>query len=151
MELKDAMADLGTGQKPIVMSHYPHMLSEDIEVWSKFLAKMSKVITRVWYDLHVGKPARLPAGSSDVLKKVAAGVTRKRIDAVCLVGREYWVIEVKPFANMTALGQAFSYSRLFALEYENYKPVKAVVVCDSVDADMVGPYGELGVMVFVNE
>jgi len=145
------MAVLPIGQKPMVMTRYPHMLSEDVEVWSKFLTKMSKVITRVWYDLHVGQPARMPVDASEILKKVAAGVTRKRIDAVCLVGREYWVIEVKPLGNMTALGQAFSYSRLFADEYENYKPVRAAVVCDSLDRDVSSQFQELGVLVFVNE
>lgn len=145
------MADLGIGQKPMVMSHYPHMLHEDIAVWTKFLEKMQHVIQAVWYDVHVGEPVALAPEASTVQQKVAAGVTRKRIDAICSIGSEFWVIEVKPFANMTALGQAFSYARLFAMEYETYRPVKAVVVCDKFDRDMTVPFAELGVMVMVNE
>ncbi len=145
------MTLLGVGQKPMVMSHYPHMLKEDVAVWTKFLEKMAVAIQAVWYDVHVGEPVRLAPEESTVQQKVAAGVTRKRIDAVCSIKQEFWVIEIKPFANMTALGQAFSYTRLFAMEYDTYRPARAVVVCDSFDKDMAVPFAELGVMVFVNE
>jgi len=145
------MTLLPMGQKPMVMTHYPHMLAEDVSVWSKFLTKMQTVIKAVWYDVHVGKPVQVPADATIIQKKVAAGVTRKRIDAVCSINSEFWVIEVKPHANMTALGQAFSYARLFSMEYDSNWPVKAVVVCDSFDEDMAVPFEELGVMVFVNE
>lgn len=142
---------LPMGQKPMVMTHYPHMLHEDVAVWSKFLTKMQTAIKAVWYDVHVGEPVPVPPGASEIQKKVAAGVTRKRIDVVCSINSEFWVIEVKPHANMTALGQAFSYTRLFTMEYDTYRPVRGVVVCDSFDADMAVPFEELGVMVFVNE
>ena len=145
------MALLEIGQKPMVMSHYPHMLHEDIAVWSKFLTKMAEVITRVWYDVHVGQAVSPVDPSSTVQQKVAAGVTRKRIDVVARVGPEFWVIEVKPVAGMGALGQVYSYNRLFALEYETFSPTKPVVVCDVLDDDVIASYGELGVMVFVNE
>lgn len=145
------MTLLGIGQKPMVMSHYPHMLAEDVSVWTKFLTKMQPVIKALWYDVHVGEPVKVAPEASVIQKKVAAGVSRKRIDVVCSIKSEFWVIEVKPHANMTALGQAFSYTRLFSMEYDTYRSVKAVVVCDSFDADMAVPFEELGVMVFVNE
>lgn len=145
------MALLGIGQKPMVMQQYPHMLAEDTAVWTKFLGKMEQVISRVWYDVHVGEPVPLAAEASTIEKKVAAGVSRKRIDVVCEVGTEFWVVEVKPLANMTALGQAFSYNRLFAMEYDTYRPTKAVVVCDTFDNDMTVPFEEIGVLVFVND
>lgn len=144
------MAYLGTGQKAIVMPHYPHMLAEDVVVWTKFLEKMGKVIKAVWYDVHVGQPVEVPATATEVERKVAAGVTRKRIDAVCHVGSEFWVVEVKPFANMLALGQAYTYARLFLMEYEVPGRTKPVVVCDELDRDMGAQFSELGVMVFVN-
>lgn len=145
------MTYLPMGQKPMVMTHYPHMLHEDVAVWTKFLQKMQTAIQAVWYDVHVGKPVQVGPEASTIQKKVAAGVTRKRIDVVCSIQHEFWVIEVKPHANMTALGQAFSYTRLFIMEYNTYKPVRGVVVCDSFDEDMAVAFEELGVLVFVNE
>lgn len=145
------MALLGIGQKPMVMSHYPHMLHEDIGVWSKFLDKMAHVISRVWYDVHVGKAVSPADPNSTVQQKVAAGVSRKRIDVIASIANEFWVIEVKPVGSMAALGQAFSYTRLFQQEYDVFRTVRGVVVCDSIDEDLAAPFEELGVMVFVNE
>lgn len=145
------MALLGIGQKPMVMSHYPHMLHEDIAVWTRFLEKMAHVISRVWYDVHVGKAVSPADPDSTIQQKVAAGVSRKRIDVVASIANEFWVIEVKPVAGMAALGQIFSYTRLFQLEFDVFVPVRGVVVCDEFDEDVGVSFAELGVMVFVNE
>lgn len=145
------MALLGFGQKPMIMSHYPHMLHEDVAVWTRFLEKMARVINRLWYDVHVGQPVIPDDRESTIQEKVAAGVTRKRIDVVASIGGEFWVIEVKPVAGMAALGQVYAYNRLFTIEYDTFRPTKPVVVCDVLDADVGISFEELGVMVFVNE
>jgi len=145
------LVDLGPGRKPIIMPHYPHFLTEDTDVWTKFLQTDSHRIKEVWYDLRVGMPAFLPAEASDVEKRIAAGVTRKRIDVVCSVGGGFWVVEVKPYANMVALGQALTYSRLFAMEYVVTGEVIPVIICDSYDEDMVDEFDEMGVLVLRNE
>lgn len=145
------MALLGVGQKPIVMSHYPHMLSEDVTVWSKFLGDINIPIKAVWYDVHVGKGVTLPDGADEMVQRIARGVTRKRIDAVCHVGGGYWVVEVKPIANMYALGQALSYARLFAKEYVVDGEIWPIVVCSQIDDDLVDEFDELGVGVFVTD
>jgi len=80
------MADLGPGQRPVVMPHYPHLLTDDTEVWTKYLESPITEMKRVWYDLHVGSPVKLGPGADETDKKIAAGVTKKRIDVVASVG-----------------------------------------------------------------
>ena len=46
------MAELGPSMKPMVMPHYPHMMAEDTEVWSKYLASPLVPIKEVWYDVQ---------------------------------------------------------------------------------------------------
>lgn len=145
------MVELGPGQKPMVMPHYPHMLAEDIEVWTKFLHSAECRVERVWYDVHVGGGVLLPAGATDLERRVALGVTRKRIDVVCRVKGGYWVVEVKPYANMTALGQAISYTRLFKQEYKAIGKIQPTVVCDNVDEDLIDDFRTMGVQVICNE
>lgn len=145
------MTELGPGQKPIVMPHYPHMLAEDTSVWTKFLEQNPNLLLRVWYDLRVGMPTFVPVGASDMEKRIAAGLTRKRIDAVCSVAGGLWVVEVKPYANMYALGQILTYSRLFKQEYVTPDVVVSVIVCDDYDMDMVDEFDELGVLVVKND
>lgn len=142
---------LGEGREPLLRPHYPHMLAEDNEVWSKFLEQNFERLTEVWYDVRVGQPVKLADDATDMEKRIAAGLTRKRIDVVAISGGNYWVIEVKPYASMLALGQVMSYARLFALQYEVTGRVIPVIVCDSIDADLLEEFEELGIMVLVND
>lgn len=145
------MSDLGYGQKPYIQPHYPHFLAEDTAVWTRFLQTDAHRIARCWYDVKVGRPMDLPASASDVEIKVAAGVSRKRIDVVCLVDSSYWIIEIKPFGNMVALGQVLTYSRLFPLEYDVTGEIVPVIVCAGVDEDLIDEFEELGILVLVTE
>lgn len=139
------MARLPVGQKPIVMPTYPHMLAEDTDVWTDYLKAPIAPIKEVWYDLHVGGPMEVTKDATEVEKSVAAGISRKRIDAVCRVGGGYWVIEVKPFASMLAVGQVLSYARLFAQEYEPDGEVWPVIVCRNADPDLLAEYEVYGI------
>lgn len=141
------MLALGLGQKPIVMPSYPHMMAEDTEVWSRYLKDPIAPIKEVWYDVHCGK-AVTPVEEADLLSaRIAAGISRKRIDVVAAVGGGYWVIEVKPFGSMLALGQVLAYSRLFTAEYAPPGEVWPVVVCYSVDPDLIDEFEAAGVAV----
>ena len=135
----------------MIRPHYPHMLTEDNIVWTKFLQTDAERIKQVWYDVRVGAPVFLGPEATAMERKIAAGLTRKRIDAVCLVKGDYWVVEVKPYASMLAVGQVISYSRLFALEYLLEGRVIPVIVCDAADEDLLAEFDELGILVLQNE
>lgn len=139
---------LGHSQKPIVMPHYPHMLPKDRRIWTAFLEAGVVDITEVWYDVHVGQGVLLPVGTSDLLQRIRDGITRKRIDVVCHVGNRYWVVEVKPRADMYALGQVMTYVRLFMGEFAMVEEVVAVIICSEVDEDLMYLFEEFSVMVY---
>jgi len=145
------LADLGEGYKPLIRPHYPHMLTEDNAVWTKFLTTDADRIKELWYDVRVGQPVQLGLGATDVDKRIAAGLTRKRVDVVCSVGGGYWVVEIKPYASMLAIGQVISYARLFELEYAPEGQIIPVIVCDAFDEDLVDEFDELGVLVLIND
>jgi len=137
--------------KAIVRPHYPHMMVEDTTVWTKFLKSGFVEIKEVWYDVRVGQAVLLAVGASDSEQRIAAGLTRKRIDAVCSVGGGIWVVEVKPYANMYAVGQIIAYVRLFANEYYTPGQIIPVIVCDNYDEDLLDEFDELGVLVLKND
>ena len=144
------MLTLGKSQKPVIMPHYPHFLSADTGVWTRYLANPVAPLKEVWYDVHVGAGMSLAPDASEMDRRIAWGVARKRIDVVAKVGQGYWVIEVKPFASMVALGQIIAYTRLFALEYDVPGEIWPVIVADDVDNDLAGGFDALGVVVIVN-
>ncbi len=141
------MSALGVGQKPIVMPSYPHMMAMDVDVWSRYLADPVAPIKEVWYDVHVGGAVEVPGGPESLEGRIAAGITRKRIDVVAAVGGGYWVVEVKPFASMLALGQVVSYHRLFVLEYRPDGETSPVIVCENADPDLLDEFEAAGVLV----
>ena len=145
------MVTLGPGLKPILMPSYPHMMAEDTAVWSKYLADPITPIKEVWYDVHVGGQVKGIDPSDIMGNKIAAGITRKRIDVVARVGGGFWVIEIKPFGSMLALGQALSYTKLFIDEYRPVGQVWPVVVCERADDDLIDEFEDLGVALITTE
>ena len=145
------MAVLGTSQKPIIMPHYPHFLAEDTAVWTRYLASPVKAIKEVWYDVHVGRAVPIPEGGGDLERRISRGVTRKRIDVVARVDSSLWVIEIKPFAGMQALGQIIAYHRMFVEEFQPVWPTWPVIICDKADYDVVSTFDALGVIVIAND
>lgn len=127
------------------------MMSLDRDVWTRFLESGDFPLKEVWYDIHVGKPVVGNSTADALGVSIAAALTRKRIDVVAHVRGGYWVIEVKPRADMLALGQVITYVRLFAREYTVDGEVLPVVVCDQVDEDVLDEYEEFGVAVISNE
>lgn len=144
------MALLGLGQLAVIMPQYPHMLWQDRGVWTRFLETERHRIKRVWYDVHVGESVDTGSDGDELLRRISRGITRKRIDVVARVGGGYWVIEVKPFGGMVALGQVLTYSRLFEREYSVDGAVVPVVVCDRVDPDVMPDFEAASVGVFQN-
>jgi len=138
---------LGPGRLPNIMPNYPHMLNEDRDIWSTFLALDEYPIEKVWYDVHCGFGLPVPAGSPESAYKISQGVTRKRIDVICTVKNELWIIEIKPHANMKALGQIITYERLFRDEYETSYKIVPVLLCWSIDPDIMQSLVSMGVRV----
>ena len=128
------------------MPHYPHMMAEDIAVWSKYLAAPVAPIKEVWYDVHVGGAVSVSAEPEDILSRVAAGVTRKRIDCIARVGGGYWVIEIKPFGGYVALGQVQLYHSMFIEEFRPDGEAYPVIICGKADPDLVPRFDLLGVV-----
>jgi len=133
------------------MPHYPHMMREDTEVWTKFLASEFIEIKKVWYDVKVGKPVQAEGEPGGISDRISRGLTRKRVDVVAAVGGGVWVIEVKPRANMYAVGQVITYARLFKNEYITHGAVIPVIICDAYDEDLLDEFDELGVLVIMND
>lgn len=126
------------------------MLGEDTIVWTRFLESGDFELKEVWYDVHVGLPVLLPVGSDSIVKRIADGVSRKRIDVVAIVDSVYWIIEIKPVATMFAMGQVLVYERLFEAEFDPDLEVWPVLLCDTVDEDVVPECERLGVVVVEN-
>jgi len=139
---------LGQGQAAVVMPHYPHMMSEDTEVWTRFLKEGEWTIEKVWYDVHVGKQIGFADRMDPLVSSIASGISRKRIDVVVKLAKQLWVVEIKPFASYVSLGQVRMYHRLFCEEFQPDIECVPVVICGACDLDVLSDYQNQGIVVF---
>ncbi len=127
------------------------MLTEDQATWTAFLQSEWNLLDEVWYDVHVGRPMDLPKDSPNYMKAVVDGVSRKRIDVIGRNGSVILIIEVKPYANMMAIGQVVTYKNLFVNEFTGYRSVQAMVVATKCDADILDIANEQKVIIIALE
>ena len=130
-------------------SKFPHMSHKDVAVWEAFLSVHLFSFDRVIYDVSVGGKAARRIADDHELKVMWKTLIAKRIDAVMFTGNDVLATEVKPVANMSALGQALTYSFLWNSEGRSAIKARPCVVCSKVDDDVEEVYQFYGVLVIV--
>ncbi len=131
------------------LASYPHMKPADAVIWERFIEKYPDEYDEVIYDLNVG------AGYADLgdhPQEVQGDyriLTQKKIDVVAFKDDYVDIIEIKPDASMSALGQAIGYVKLY-LGYRDPKAeAYATVITDRLKPDMAHLAAHLGVWVVV--
>ena len=123
---------------------YPHMLPVEAELWDKFLRERTPEFIKLEYDVHVGDVPPPPETLPDYLKGMFQSVYSKRIDVVAHDPDKIYVIEVKPRAGMTALGQVLAYKFLYERDFKPIVPVEMRLVCERKEMnidEIAAPYG----------
>jgi hypothetical protein len=121
---------------PEILAKYPHMAPQDIPVWELFLREQGKDFTGFDYDVRVGTGTDPGEDYDASTRKDAILLTQKRIDAIGFKDNEIWIIEVKPQASISALGQILTYTDLFLAHKKPILPVRSVVVCSAIDPEV---------------
>lgn len=106
------------------------MMPLDREIWQRFLLRYEDDFDEFDYDVLCGPKLRLEREDLPWLGDMTERLMSLRIDVLGYKEDECWLIEVKPNAGLSALGQLMAY-RFYLLEekYEN-RELKAVIVTD---------------------
>ena len=118
------------------LAKYPHMKPADIEVWERFMVLNPRFFDSVDYDFHVGEGADFLPTGSDTPDGRENRLYQKKIDVVGYKKEEVWIIEVKPQADMLALGQVLSYKEIYAKEIGAEQPLTLAVICKNITNEM---------------
>ena len=125
------------------------MKPADIEVWERFISKIPTFLDRVDYDFHVGKGADFLPSNENTADGRENRLYRKKIDVVGYKKEEVWIIEVKPEANMLALGQVLSYKKIYMEERREDPTPTVAVICGSIAKEMEAVFKEHSVIIYV--
>lgn len=111
---------------PEKLRKYPHLLPADVALWERWLDKHGDFFAAVEYDVHVGGEVVRWSEWSDKFYAMATTLEAKRIDVVGHKPGEIWIVEVKPEAGVSAIGQLVSYRILYV---EKFQPATEPVCC----------------------
>jgi hypothetical protein len=127
----------------------PHMLERDVPVWYRFLDKWGFQFTSLWYDCLLGGPTLTEVDKMDPLKRMWRINLAKRADAIVELAGELWIIEVSADPGVRSIGQCHVYRSLWLRDPKISKLEKPVLVCQTIDPDLLDAAGMYGVLVFV--
>ena len=128
---------------------YPHLGPEDTKIWSKFIEKNPDYYLEVDYDVKVGEGRDYSALPEDEYSDDLKYLSKKRIDVVALRDNEIHIIELKPSAGLSAIGQAFGLAELYRATNPIEKRVVPVVITDQLLPDMEKICAKMGVWLFL--
>lgn len=132
-----------------LMNKYPGMRPGDEVIWDEFIKNHPTAFARVWYDVPLGDPFPDEAAKREAQATGAWDVSRWRIDVLAENGEGLHVIEIKPLAGASALGQAIAYRRLLWTEWNVQQPTHSVVLTDSISPIMEKAAALCGVRLMV--
>lgn len=127
----------------------PHMLSQDIPVWYRYLEKYSDLFLALYYDVFLGGPVLTPTQQRDPLWRMWRANNAKRADAVAELEDEVWIIEVATRPGLRAIGQLMTYLALWQEDPPIPKIEIPVLVCEEVDTDLIASAAKYGIKTYV--
>lgn len=128
---------------------YPHMMPYDVAIWERFIEKYPDAYDFVSYDVKVGSG---PAHDTVVNPETGGdsiNLYKRKIDVVGYKGERIDIIELKPRAGSSALGQVAGYGVLYKKDYTPPTEPNLVVITDQLGTDMDTLSSSMGVKLIV--
>lgn len=115
---------------------YPHMKPRDIEIWERFIALFPDRYVNCQYDVSVGDVPDFMNERSSREGQAMRELYRLKIDVVAYHQRGIDIIELKPSAGASTIGQVVGYVELYKKEYKPLVEVRAVIITDEQKPNM---------------
>ncbi len=116
---------------------YPHMKPADISVWQRFIEKHPDFFERVDYDFCVGEGAEFLPTDEATPDGRENRLYRRKIDVVGYKENAIYIIEVKPDADMKALGQVLTLATLYTEQEKPTEKIILAVIAEKLGSDML--------------
>ena len=115
---------------------YPHLLQPDIDLWERFLLKYGTNYKAFDYDVRIGK-GRMPDDSyPENIRKMAFGLSQRRIDVIGYKQNEIEIIEITLSAGLKCVGQMEAYPLLYKETYHPTLPVTTLILAEKIESDI---------------
>lgn len=117
------------------LSHYPHMGPADVILWERFIEQFPDAYDNVEYDVKIGTVPDFVAEHEDEAINGQAPLYMRKIDVIGYKEEQIDIIEVKPRAGFSAIGQVDGYRDIWVRDFNPPAKPKAILITDSTDVD----------------
>lgn len=131
------------------LQKYPHLLPADVDLWERFMDRYPSFFLSLEYDVHVGGAIDVRPWWSNEDIKTFSHLASKRIDVVGHTAGEIYIIEIKPEAGVSAIGQLISYELLYKKRFGPTDPLVLCLITDFLTPDERWLTSELEIRVWV--
>lgn len=128
---------------------YPHMKPRDIEIWERFITTYPDAYDTCQYDFAVGDVPPFIATASSREGQAMGELYKLKIDVIGYKGDTIDLIEVKPDANAASIGQLLGYIELYKRDEKPTKPIRPVIVTNTLRTNMDFLAQQQGVKLYV--
>lgn len=115
---------------------YPHLKPADIAIWERFIDKFPTAYDLVEYDTPVGKIPEFVSEHDDPAIQAQGTLYQRKIDVIGYKGEAIDIIELKPRASSSAIGQVNGYRFLYMRDVSKGLKVGAVILTDELLPEM---------------
>lgn len=131
------------------LSKYPHMKPADVLIWERFIEKYPDAYDTVQYDFWVGSPPPFNPIVNNETEGSADGLYRRKIDVVGHKDGNITIIEIKPKAGLSAIGQVKGYTKLYVRDEVPNETTRSIIITDQVSTDVQEVARDEGVLIIV--
>lgn len=118
------------------LGKYPHMKPNDVEIWERFIDANPDAYDSVQYDVAVGSAPDFDVTVGDSPNATALQLYKRKIDVVGFKGTRVDIIEIKPNAGSSALGQVLGYVVLYKRDVSAFPEPRACLLTDRIGVDV---------------
>lgn len=108
------------------------MQPRDVHLWEKFVRANAGFFTSCDYDVPVGPPPDWLDVEGDEMARKQAKLYQKKIDVVGYNGNDIYIVEVKPQAGSSAVGQILSYKLYWKKDNPDLPEPKLLVITNKL-------------------
>ena len=114
---------------------YDNLRENETFIWNRFIEKYPDAYDEVIYNLHLGEGANIPAGTEENIARDFKLLTQYKVDVVGFGKNKIDIIEIKPYAGASAIGQVISYSELYKKDIDPAATPNLVILTDQLRPD----------------
>lgn len=116
---------------------YPHMKPNDIAIWERFIKTYPTMYEKCQYDFAIGEIPPFIQNASSVEGQKMAELYKLKIDVIGWNKGVIDLIEIKPAASASTIGQVIGYKHIYEREFFSQARVRPVIITDELRPNML--------------